>query len=253
MHFLRALVVSSLPLALGCSAAGSNLNPVTDVPVARDVVDAAVLDAPAVDAPAPVDVVTPITDSGCPAPASIGPEPAPAHFLAPFRTTLLRNTDGDTAHFAFPIVGDVTVRFVWVNTEESHGAETTPFGVQTAATVAGYLNAAQDIVVTREEDNAHPGQPNTDAFGRTLGLVFVDGTSFQVRLVREGLSAYYTEFGCAPEPLHTAMLNAEAEARANQRGIWAPGHPTDYRVVLRTWIGSRRCRPNPFLGQPYCS
>ena len=95
--------------------------------------------------------------------------------------------------------------------------------------------------------------PDLDPFDRWLGLVFVDGELFETRLVREGLSAYFTEFGCAPEPLHTALLLAEAEARANRRGIWAPGHPTDYAAVFSRWFGSSRCRPNPFRNQPYCA
>lgn len=254
MQTLRALAFTSITLLFGCASNGG-FTGTPDVPSSTDVVVApdAAVDAPALDAATPdAPDVPPLVDSGCPAPADIGPTPAPARFLEPRTVPLLRNTDGDTAHFGFPIVGDVTVRMVWVNTEESHGDRTTDFGVMTAATVARYLNEAREIVVTREEDTAHPGQPNLDTYGRTLALVYVDGTSFQVRLVREGLSAYYTEFGCAPEPLHTAMLNAEAEARANRRGIWAPGHPTDYAAVLRSWIGTRGCRPNPFLGQPYC-
>jgi endonuclease YncB( thermonuclease family) len=165
--------------------------------------------------------------------------------------TLGRPVDGDTAHFDFSDSGDETIRFLFVNTEESHGEATTRFGVETAAVVARYLRSAREIVVAVREDRNRPGRPNYDPYGRWLGLVFLDGELLETRLVREGLSAYYTEFGCAPEPVHTALVHAEAEAHAAGAGIWAPGHPTDYRPVLQDWIGRRACRPNPFEG-PYC-
>ncbi len=44
-------------------------------------------------------------------------------FLAPVRGRFVRAVDGDTAHFTIPIRGEITVRMLWVNTEESHGAE----------------------------------------------------------------------------------------------------------------------------------
>ena len=53
-----------------------------------------------------------------------------------------------------------------------------------------------------------------------------------------------------PAPLHNALLYGEAEARANRRGIWAAGHPTDYSRVIPTFI-QRGCRPNPYTA-PYC-
>jgi endonuclease YncB( thermonuclease family) len=74
--------------------------------------------------------------------------------------------------------------------------------------------------------------------------VFVDGELLQTRIVREGYSAYHTLFGCARSPVHEALLYAEAEAWTARRGIWAPGHPTDYRPVLEDWVGRRTCRPN---------
>lgn len=70
-------------------------------------------------------------------------------------------------------------------------------------------------------------------------------------MIRDGWTPYYTQFGCAKEPLHDAMIWAEAEAKANERGVWAEGHPTDYSIVLKEWIGSRTCRPNPYK-TAYC-
>jgi endonuclease YncB( thermonuclease family) len=202
-------------------------------------------------ADAPRDVTR--ADSGCPAPARITPEMVPADYLPAQRATYLRSTDGDTAHFAFPIVGDTTVRFLWVNCEESSGDERTAFGSYTSQQVARIMAAGTMFQVARHRASAGSTEPELDQFGRTLALVFMDGELLQTRLIREGWSAYYTAFGCPTAPLHQTFLLAEAEARANRVGIWAPNHPTNYATVFAQWIGTRGCRPNPFRNQPYCN
>lgn len=197
------------------------------------------------------DSAAPLKPSGCAEPSIVAPTDLPATgFLAPKTVTLKYSVDGDTAHFIFPDSGEQILRFLWVNTEESHD-NSTAFGIETAAIAKRYLTAAKEIVVAVEEDKKKPGSPHVDPYNRWLGLVFVDGDLFQKRLVREGLSAYYTQFGCAPNPVHNALLWSEAEARANERGIWQPGHPTDYSIVLKQWIGSSTCRPNPYKAS-YC-
>lgn len=217
-------------------------------------VDAATRDVPVVmDLPVVIDTGPPPVDSGCPASPRITPDNLPADYLPAQRVTYIRAVDGDTAHFAFPIVGEVTVRFLWMNAEETHGAETTAFGLRTAAEVARIMGGAGLFQVAKHRARAGSTEPELDQFGRTLGLVFMDGELLQARLIREGWSAYYTDFGCATQPIHTALLYAEAEARANRRGIWAPGHPTNYAPVFARWIGPRGCRPNPFTGQRYCN
>lgn len=212
------------------------------------------VDVPSVDvatADAPRDVTR--ADSGCPAPARITPEMVPADYLPVQRATYIRSTDGDTAHFALPIVGETTVRFLWVNTEESSGDERTAFGTRTSQEVARIMAAGTMFQVARHRASAGSSEPELDQFGRTLALVFMDGELFQTRLIREGWTAYYTAFGCPTAPLHQTLLLAEAEARANRVGIWAPNHPTNYVTVFAQWIGTRGCRPNPFRNQPYCN
>lgn len=195
----------------------------------------------------------PVVDSGCPASMPVTPAMVPATgFLAPLRGRFVRAVDGDTAHFVVPIRGEITVRMLWVNTEESHGAETTPFGVATADWATRAMPAVTEYTLVQQADARNPTQPALDPYDRILALVFADGQLWQRRLVQEGWTAYYTDFGCAPAPLHESLLFAEAEARANRRGIWAPGHPTDYAPVFARWI-TNRCRPNPFRMQPYCA
>lgn len=193
-------------------------------------------------ADAAVDSFVPLADSGCPAPAKITTAQVPAGYMPAERVNLNYTVDGDTAHFFFKS-GEHIVRFLYLNTEETTGADKTAFGAVTKATIDGWLRGATEIMVA---PRLKAGMPDVDPYDRWLALVFVDNELLQTRIMREGHSAYYTVYGCAPAPLHDAFLHAEAEANANDRGIWKPGHPTDYRKVLTDWIGTNRCRPNPF-------
>ncbi len=187
-------------------------------------------------------------DSGCPAPQTVSPSQLPAGFLPPERVNLYYTVDGDTAHFYFAS-GEHVVRFLYVNTEEVFGDERTALGDAAKVAVDGFLKSAKEITVAVEKDES--GGPHSDPFGRWLGAVFVDGDLLQTRIVREGHSAYYTAYGCAKQPIHDALLHAEAEAWAAKRGIWVPGNPTDYEVVLKKWMGKSTCRPNPY-SRPHC-
>jgi endonuclease YncB( thermonuclease family) len=170
--------------------------------------------------------------------------------MAPTTVGVIRVVDGDTAHFLFGD-DDQTVRFLFVNTEESYGEEATEFGQATGEDVRDEIENADSVMVAVREDEPGTGEPDLDPYDRWLSLVFVNGELYQTHLVREGQSAYYTRYGCAPEPVHTNLLAAEAEAHAARRGIWAAGHPTDYSVILDEWIGDDHCRPNPYR-EPYC-
>lgn len=249
LSVVRAAVV----LALLASVVDCTDQTVDRPPPAPAIVDetddggAALPPPPVVDASPP-----PRSDGGCPPPRALAPAEVGPGYLSPANVTLVRPVDGDTAEFAFPQVGDKICRFLFVDTEESFGDRTTPFGIETKRKIEGVLRAAKSLVVVVHEAPGAPGQPELDAFDRQLSLVFVDGALLQTRLVREGLSPYFTPFGCATEPIHSTLLHAEAEANAADRGIWAPGHPTDYEGTTRQWIGRPpTCRPNPFL-TPYC-
>lgn len=191
------------------------------------------------------------SDGSCPPPAKIRPAETPRGYLAPVRVTVSFLADGDSGRFNFPEAPGQEVRMLFVNTEESGGAEETPFGVQTKGIVHKWIRNAATIEIAVREDREGSKTPDVDPYGRWLSLIFLDGELLQTRIVREGLSVYYTQFGCAPAPVHDALLHAEAEANDADRGIWGPGEHNDYEDVLPRWIGNRTCRPNPFLA-PYC-
>lgn len=193
------------------------------------------------------------TGAPCGPPKEVVTADVGAGLLAPVAVEYLYAVDGDTVHLRWQ-GQDRSFRLVYVNTEEASGTEATAFGKLTANFLKDWLDASKARgmpFLAAPQDKG--GQPNVDPYGRILSLLFVGGVLVQQRLVREGWSAYYTVFGCAPEPIGTALLLSEKEAREAQLGIWKPGHPKDYAQVLSTWtVGQGACRPNPFAGQPYC-
>jgi micrococcal nuclease len=56
-------------------------------------------------------------------------------------------------------------------------------------------------------------------YGRLLAYVFVDGQNFNLELVREGLSPYYTKYGLS-EKYDQGFRKAEKYARDNKRHIF---------------------------------
>jgi endonuclease YncB( thermonuclease family) len=232
---------AALLLSLVCLACSSKTPAVVEEPIDSGTAEVATDTAIA-------EVASDAPKSACPAPATIGLPDVPAGFLPPEEVNLAYDVDGDTAHFYFKS-GEQIVRFLFVNTEEVVGAEKTDFGQKSKDAVKAILEGATKIVVVVREGKT-AGMPDLDPFNRWLGLVFVDGALLETRIVREGWTAYYTKYGCAPPKLHESLLYAEAEAWAAQRGVWEPGHATDYKPILVEW-GADKCGANPYSG-PLC-
>ncbi len=89
-----------------------------------------------------------------------------------------------------------------------------------------------------------PRQPR-GYYGRHLVHVFAkkDGTwrHYNLEAVRAGMSPYFTKYGYSKR-FHLAFVQAQQEAQAAKRGIWAPGakHYPDYDERLAWW--DRRAR-----------
>lgn len=67
----------------------------------------------------------------------------------------------------------------------------------------------------------------TDRYGRTIATVIADERSINVAMVREGLAWHYREYSKDDE-----LAEAEREARAAKRGLWAdemPVPPWEFR------------------------
>jgi len=67
-------------------------------------------------------------------------------------------------------------------------------------------------------------------YGRLLAYVFVDGQNFNLDLVRQGLSPYYTKYGKS-EKYDSEFRAAEKQARKEKLNIW--GDPELTKKYLR--------------------
>lgn len=72
-------------------------------------------------------------------------------------------------------------------------------------------------------------------YGRLLAYVFVDGVNFNLELVREGLSPYYTKYGLS-EKYDQEFREAERYARKHKLHIWGdPGLTKKYLKSKSKW------------------
>lgn len=133
--------------------------------------------------------------------------PGPLRFAA----VVTGPVDGDTVHVR-TARGDETVRFLGVNTPETHhptkGVEC--FGPEAAAFTDRSLTGRR---VDLELDVEH-----RDRYGRLLAYVLVDGRRFNDVLLERG---YARLLVIPPNGVHgRAMLDEELAARRARRGLW---------------------------------
>lgn len=150
-------------------------------------------------------------DADLSAPAAFGPSGDPAAAPPPGAetVTVASITDGDTLEVGFPAGGAATVRLIGINTPESgeclSGAATMALSV--LVPVGGEIGMTTDV-------------SDSDRFGRLLRYLWRGGMSVNEEMVRRGAAI------SRPYPPDTAMKagldDAEAEARAAGRGLWAP-------------------------------
>lgn len=81
----------------------------------------------------------------------------------------------------------------------------------------------EKVVTVKEMD--------VDRYGRTIGMVTIDGVNVNEKLLEAGLAWHYKTYDKNP-----AWAKLEEEARKNKKGIWAkpdPIPPWDYRKGIR--------------------
>ena len=62
-------------------------------------------------------------------------------------------------------------------------------------------------------------------YGRLLAYILVDGENFNVELVRQGLSPYYTKYGHS-DAFDAEFEAAEVSAKRQDLGIWKGASPS---------------------------
>ena len=73
-------------------------------------------------------------------------------------------------------------------------------------------------------------------YGRLLAYVFVDGQNFNLDLVRQGLSPYYTKYGKS-EKYDAEFRAAEKQARKEKLNIWRDSELTKKYLRLKSKWG----------------
>ena len=125
--------------------------------------------------------------------------------------------DGDTAGFSPNYTGDKRVRFLGVDTPETYPVED-EWGPEAKAYTTSVLNGGSVLYLQSD-----PVSGYTDNYGRTLGLIWVDGVLLNYELVRLGYSHNYLGSDCklvfGNRYLFRWFQDAETEAKAAGRGI----------------------------------
>jgi len=152
---------------------------------------------------------------------------APA-FAGLFKCT--RVTDGDT----IKVSGDdskITIRLVGIDAPETSKKKNEPgqpFSQKSTKHLA-------DLVLNKSVDVKSFG---TDPYGRTLGVVFVNGIDVNLEMVKAGLAEVYRGPPAKGLDLE-AYWKAEKEARDAGRGMWNLG---DKYVSPREWRRGKRTK-----------
>jgi len=71
----------------------------------------------------------------------------------------------------------------------------------------------------------------TDKYGRSVGLVTVDGKLLDTELIKAGMAWVYRKY-CDRQPLCNDLIKQESKAKANSIGLWSvpnPQPPWDWR------------------------
>jgi len=67
-------------------------------------------------------------------------------------------------------------------------------------------------------------------YGRLLAYVILDNKNFNLELVQNGWSAYYTKYGQS-QTLHGNFIDAQARAKAQRLNVWANSPPRSFAAA----------------------
>ena len=115
--------------------------------------------------------------------------------------------DGDTVTVLTPAKKQVKVRLDGVDAPEKAQA----FGDKSKQFTSQMVFGKQVSVDVKE----------TDRYGRSVGVVSVDGKNLNVALVSNGFAWWYREYAKDNE----VLMNAESRARRERVGLWADANP----------------------------
>jgi micrococcal nuclease len=150
---------------------------------------------------------------------------------------IIRIIDGDTIVVNYQCKYE-KLRFLRVNTPESvHPDEKQNIPMGKVASDYTKTKLAGKFVDLEFEG------PFRGRYGRLLAYVFVDGQNFNLDLVRQGLSPYYTKYGLS-QKYDEQFRQAERYARKNKLGIWGDPKLTQKYLRLKSKWGQYRSQTN---------
>ncbi|WP_278412719.1 thermonuclease family protein [Stutzerimonas kunmingensis] len=138
--------------------------------------------------------------------------------------------DGDTLTLLTPAKQQIKIRLAEIDTPESRQ----PYGQKAKQALAA--------LTFRKQVNADV--ESVDRYGRSIARISVNGVDVNRALVESGAAWVYRAYN-----RDKSLLQAEAEARAAKRGLWAL--PESERVAPWDWRrGTKSQIAQPYAGKP---
>lgn len=149
--------------------------------------------------------------------------------------TVIRIVDGDTIVVNYKGKYE-KVRLLCVNTPESVHPDKKQ-NIAMGKIASDFTNGRlRGKYVDLEFEGAFRGR-----YGRLLAYTFVDGANFNLELVREGLSPYYTKYGLS-QKYDKEFREAERYARQHKLNIWGDPALAQKYLRLKSKWGQRKSR-----------
>lgn len=151
--------------------------------------------------------------------------------------TVVKVIDGDTVDVKLPDGKVERLRLLSVDTEESYNSPSkpsTPFGKRTSAWAKSYIHKGEPCEVEY-------GPEYRDVYKRLLAYFWYEGENYNLKIVRDGRSPYFTKYGYSVLH-HEEFVAAEAAAKAEKLGLWNPKERGDLRgdyAELEAWWNGR--------------
>jgi len=145
---------------------------------------------------------------------------------------VIRVVDGDTIVVNYQGKHE-KIRLLWVNTPESvhpDKKQNIPMGKVAS-------DYAKKKLTGKYVDLEFEGSRRRGHYGRLLAYVIVDGKNFNLDLVGQGLSPYYTKYGRSQKYNHE-FRSAEKLARRQGLNIWGDPELTQKYLRLKSKWGS---------------
>jgi micrococcal nuclease len=98
---------------------------------------------------------------------------------------------------------------------------------------------AQKKLIGKYVDLEFEGNRLRGNYGRLLAYVFVDKKNFNIGLVRQGLSPYYTKYGKS-QKYDSEFRAAEKQARKDKLNIWGDPELTKKYLRLKSKWGQNQ-------------